>query len=188
MGLTLAPNNENWIWQQSLSHVAKQCEKLTCRCQAAYCKKYYGYGGSSCHFVIFLELPVWRTGLSLGFHKGFLHDEAVYRKSDSGLSCKVNKSRESQPEEGGWGIEHGQTAGNWPLLNTPRGSDEMRQERLQFGEQGINPGGLIGGLACFKGPCCTHLPVPMASQSWWAVRDGWPACWVWSTLEQATGY
>lgn len=72
----------------------------------------------------------------------------------------MNKSRESQPEEAGC-TEHGQTAGNWALLNIPCGSDEMRQGKQQFGEQGINPGRLIGGLACFKGPCCTHLPWPV---------------------------
>lgn len=57
--------------------------------------------------------------------------------------------------------EHGQTAGHWARLNKPYGSDEMRQEKQPFGEQGINPRGLIGGLACFKGPCCTHLPWPV---------------------------
>lgn len=76
----------------------------------------------------------------------------------------MNKNRESQPEEADC-IEHGQTAGNWVLRNITYGGNEMRQEKQQFGEQGINSGGLIGGRACFKGPCCTHLPMPMASQS-----------------------
>lgn len=34
----------------------------------------------------------------------------------------------------------------------------MRQEERHLGDPGINLGGLIGGYACFKGPCCTHLP------------------------------
>lgn len=41
----------------------------------------------------------------------------------------------------------------------------MRQEKQQFRGQRINPGGLIGAHACFKGPCCTHLSVPECMKS-----------------------
>lgn len=97
------------------------------------------------------------TGRSSASHKGFPSWEWVCRKPRSGSSCKwkkikdVNQKKQVQ-------LKHLQTAGNWALLNIQRGSDEMRQEERHLGDQGINLGGLIGGYACFKGPCCTHLP------------------------------
>lgn len=74
----------------------------------------------------------------------------AYGKLASGSSCEVNKRKERQPEIS-------QTAGNWALINSPSGSKEMRQELQQFGEQGINLWGLIGGILHASKHWAAHL-------------------------------
>lgn len=83
-------------------------------------------------------------------------------------------------------FEHEQTAGNWALVNIRRVHDEMRQEQGQFRDQGINPGGLIGGVSYASKDHGAHTFSNAYSWSDWGMADWLAGC---KTLRKcATGY
>lgn len=108
-----------------------------------------------------------------------------FRRRRQGPAAKWTKGE--KVKRTAWVVQSlAKAAGSRALINTPSGSEEMRQEQQQLAGQGIKPEGLIGGgPPCFKTLSHTFLGRSKFAGSVW---DGWVAGRVWNNLEHATGY